>query len=439
MEFLDGDHDPVLQRLEAQMAAAAAELEFEQAARIRDRLATVRRAIERQQMVGDRNEDVDVIGNAEDELEAAAQVFFVRKGRVVGRFGFVLDKVMDLTPDQTMASVLEQIYGDEPAVGYPKAVLVPTLPEDLDIYTEWLSTGGGVGSRSGCPSAAPNGAGRHGHPKRERGVPPAPVEALVRPQLPGQGAQNDLETAPGPARLAVADRVLRHEPPPGTDYVGSMVVLEDGLPRKSEYRPVQGQRARQRRLRRHGRGAHPPDLTRLPGRTAIAPPRIGASSPTRRSCCWSTAARGNSVWRSGARPVGSARRDPGGLAGQAVRRGLPAGTPRIRGDPTWLRGAVFLLQRIRRRVAPIRISYHRQLRGKRMTRSASTTSPALGEVRKQRLVKELGGVRAVKAAELEDLQALTWLPDSVCAGRPTTSCTARPERPCAADPRGVPR
>ena len=120
MEFLDGDHEPVLRRLEAQMAEAAGELEFEQAARLRDRLATVRRAIERQQMVGDRNEDVDVIGIAEDELEAAAQVFFVRKGRVVGRFGFILDKVMDLTPEQTMAAVLEQVYGDEPAVGLPQ-------------------------------------------------------------------------------------------------------------------------------------------------------------------------------------------------------------------------------------------------------------------------------------------------------------------------------
>src|SRR5262249_44907384 len=92
LEFLDGDTDTVVKKLEAEMQAAADELEFERAARLRDRLASVRKVIERQQMVGDRNEDFDVIGIADDDLEAAVQVFFARKGRVVGRKGFILDK-----------------------------------------------------------------------------------------------------------------------------------------------------------------------------------------------------------------------------------------------------------------------------------------------------------------------------------------------------------
>ena len=106
------------------------ELEYERAARVRDRLTAVRKAIEKQQMVADRNEDIDVIGIADDELEAAVQVFFVRKGRVVGRKGFILDKVEDLTPGGLVDRILEEMYGDEPPTGVPKQVLVPVEPDD---------------------------------------------------------------------------------------------------------------------------------------------------------------------------------------------------------------------------------------------------------------------------------------------------------------------
>src|SRR5687768_15551947 len=105
-DFLDGDTQPIVRRLEEAMSDAASSLEFERAARLRDRLTAVRKAIEKQQMATERPEDLDVIGLAEDELEAAVQVFFVRKGRVVGRKGFVIDKVEDLTRPQLVANVL---------------------------------------------------------------------------------------------------------------------------------------------------------------------------------------------------------------------------------------------------------------------------------------------------------------------------------------------
>src|SRR5207245_5881890 len=124
---LDGDTQPVGRRLEHEMRAAADTLEFERAARLRDRLAAVRKAIERQQMVTERPEDLDVLGMAEDELEAAVQVFYVRRGRVVGRKGFVVDKVEDLTRPQLLAHVLEQRYA-EAALGAPREVLVPAEP-----------------------------------------------------------------------------------------------------------------------------------------------------------------------------------------------------------------------------------------------------------------------------------------------------------------------
>ncbi len=120
IDFLDGEHDAVIKRLEAKMHAASDELEFELAARLRDQLASVRKAIERQQMVGTREEDYDLIGVAEDELEASIQVFYVRKGRVVGRKGLIVDKVEDVETPALVARVVEQLYADAPQGRHPQ-------------------------------------------------------------------------------------------------------------------------------------------------------------------------------------------------------------------------------------------------------------------------------------------------------------------------------
>ena len=140
-DFLDGDTDAILDRLEAEMRGSADELDYERAARLRDRLIAARKAVEKQQMVADKSEDVDVIGVSDDELEASVQVFYVRKGRVVGRKGFVLDKVEELTPGRLIDRILEAMYGDDPPTGVPKLVLVPWEPDDLHTYEEWLTHG----------------------------------------------------------------------------------------------------------------------------------------------------------------------------------------------------------------------------------------------------------------------------------------------------------
>ena len=412
LEFLDGDTEPVLTRLEVDMAEAAEALEFEQAARLRDRLATVRRAIERQQMVGDRSEDVDVVGVHEDELEASAQVFYVRKGRVVGRFGFLLDKVMDLSPGETVAAVLEQLYGDEPALGYPKSVLVPVLPDDLGLYSEWLTMQRGSRVDIRVPQRGP---------KRElaQTVTQNATEAFTRHRLKRSSdhnsrarALNELQEAlhlpEAPLRIECYD--MSHLQ--GTDYVGSMVVMEDGLPRKSEYRrfkirDVPGnddfaamEEVLTRRLTNYltdrdkppaerGRFAYPPQLLLVDGGKG----QLGVATKVL-----------DELGLSEEIPVAS-------LAKRFEEVYLPG-----RSDPVEvLRGseALFLLQRIRDESHRFAITFHRELRGKRMTRSVLDDIPGLGEKRKQRLIKELGGVRAVQRAELVELCALTWLPDSV--------------------------
>lgn len=411
IDFLDGDTQPVLERLEAEMAAAAEALEFEAAARLRDRLATVKRAIERQQMVGDRNEDVDVIGVYEDDLEASAQVFFVRRGRVVGRLGFLLDKVMDLTPDQTMAAVLEQVYGEAPAVGYPKSVLVPVEPEDADMYREWLTEHRGSRVDIRIPQ---RGA------KRELAetVTNNAEEAFRRHRLRRSSdhnsrakALNDLEQHLGlphaPLRIECFD--MSHLQ--GTDYVGSMVVLEDGLPRNAEYRRfkvhVPGnddfaamEEVLTRRFSAYladrdlppterGRFAYPPQLLLVDGGKG----QLGVAVRVL-----------DSLGLADEIPVASLakRFEEVFLPGESEPVTIPRGSE-----------ALFLLQRIRDESHRFAIAYHRQLRGKRMTTSKLDDVPGLGEKRRLRLVKELGGVRAVAGASRADLRALSWLPDRV--------------------------
>ncbi len=139
VDFLDGETDPMVKRLEAEMRSSADALEFERAARLRDRLGSVRRAIDKQQLVAEKTEDLDAIGIHGDELEASVQVFYVRKGRVVGRHGFIVDKVDNLTDNELVGQVLEQVYADEPASGYPRLVLVPDMPPDAEVYEEYLA------------------------------------------------------------------------------------------------------------------------------------------------------------------------------------------------------------------------------------------------------------------------------------------------------------
>ena len=236
IEFLDGDTDDIVRRLEQEMEQAASDLEFERAARVRDRLTAVRKAIEKQQMVAERSEDLDVIGIADDELEAAVQVFYVRKGRVVGRKGFVLDKVEALTPGLLVDRILESMYGDEPVLGVPKQVLVPTKPDDLATYEEWLAIGRGSkvqirvpqrGDKRTLLETVTRNAKEEFTRHRLRRASDHNTRSRALTEL-----QDQLELPEAPLRIECYD--MAHIQ--GTDYVGSMVVLEDGLPNKREYR-----------------------------------------------------------------------------------------------------------------------------------------------------------------------------------------------------------
>jgi len=412
LQFLEGDTDEVVRKLGTGMRDAAEELEFERAARLRDRLQSVNKAIERQQMVADRNEDIDVIGVADDDLEAAVQVFHVRRGRVVGRKGFVLDKVEDLTTNELTGRILEGFYADPPPIGMPKQVLVPSDPEDLDLYQQWLTGLRGSAVTIRVPQ-------RGGKRTLQETVAGNAREELVRHRLRRASdhnsrakALNELQEHLGlpmpPLRIECYD--MSHIQ--GSDYVGSMVVMEDGLPKKSEYRRFKirsGQgnddframeevltrrltaylRDRKLPVSERGKFSYPPQLLLVDGgkgQLSVAVRVLQDLGLSEEIPVASLAKRFEEVFVPGLSDAITIPRQSEGL---------------------------YMLQRLRDESHRFAISFHRELRGKRMTTSVLDGIVGLGETRKKRLAKELGGVGAVKQATLEELKALSWLPDAV--------------------------
>ncbi|MDJ0771051.1 MAG: excinuclease ABC subunit UvrC [Ilumatobacter sp.] len=414
-DFLAGDTDEIIDRLDVEMREAADTLDFERAARLRDRLVAVRKAVEKQQMVADKNEDVDVIGIADDELEASVQVFFVRKGRVVGRKGFVLDKVEELSPGKLVDRILEALYGDEPPTGVPKQVLVPNEPDDQATYEEWLShlRDSKVqirvpqrGDKRALLETVSRNAGEEFTRHRMRRASDHNTRSRALTEL-----QEALGLPEAPLRIECYDMAHLQ----GTDYVGSMVVLEDGLPSKREYRRfkvhVAGnddygamEEVLTRRLQAYVDERDRPigEKGDKPGKFAYPPQLL--------------------VVDGGKGQMNVAKRvvDELGLGDEIPVAGLAKRFEEIyvpgRSEPVEInRGseALFMLQRIRDEAHRFANTFHRERRSKRMTVSSLDGIPGLGEVRKKKLVKAMGGVNAVKRADLDDLKALSFLPDAV--------------------------
>ena len=412
IRFLEGDTSAVVADLKKRMKDASSTLEFELAARLRDRLGSVEKAIEKRQIAGATNEDFDVIGVHDDELEASIQIFYVRKGRVMGQRGSIVDKVEDITQPDLMARIIEDLYHSDNPIGMPKNVYVPALPDNQTLYEQWLSKQRGSrveirvpqrGDKRGLHETATKNAresfGRH---RLKRGTDHnSRARAL-------EELKKHLELPEAPLRIECYD--MSHLQ--GTDYVGSMVVLEDALPRKSEYRRFKIRRVGgnddyaameevlSRRFENYlaerdaprgtdSKFSYPPQLLVVDGGKG----QLGVAMGVLKS-------------------LGLEEEIPAVALAKRFEEVFMAG----RSDPIELpRGseALYLLQRIRDESHRFAVSYHRVLRNKRMTRSVLDGISGLGEVRKKRLIKEFGGVRRVQKASLDELQELSWLPNAV--------------------------
>jgi excinuclease ABC subunit C len=411
LQFLDGETSPILDRLEKRMHEASDELEFERAARLRDQIVSVRKAIERQTMVDAKEEDYDAIAIADDELEASVQVFLVRRGRVVGRKGLVVDKVEDLTRGELVGRLLEQLYGGAEPDDIPREILVPSEPDDVTLYEEFLTAARRARVRLRVPQ---RGA------KRElmATVTQNAQEAFVQHKLRRASDHN----ARARALLALQDALELPDAPlriecfdvsnlQGTEIVASMVVMEDGLAKRSDYRrfkirhqPGQDdfaamEEALTRRFRRYlaerdegaragKRFAYPPNLLLVDGgkgQLAVAV-RVLEDLGLEEICVAALAKKFEEVYLPG--------------------RPEPVRIPR---DSE----ALYLLQQVRDEAHRFAITYHRQLREKKMTKSVLDDVPGLGPLRRARLLKDYGSVKKLRELAEEDLVAIPWLPEPV--------------------------
>lgn len=416
MKFLNGDNTEIVATMEEQMLAASNATDFERAAKVRDRLAAIHQVLEKQQMVGVQEDDIDVIGIAQDEITASVQVFFVRKGRVIGRKGFVLDKVEDVSPELLVDRILESVYGDEPALGIPKHVLVPVLPESHQAIENWLSD---VRTTQVSVRVPMRGDKR----ELQETVTINATRELARHRLKRSADQqsrtmalNDLQRLLQlphfPLRIECYDMAHLH----GTDYVGSMVVLEDGLPAKSEYRrfkikDVPGnddyaamREVLMRRLSAYkkerdlpisergekpGKFAYPPQLILVDGGKG----QLGVAIDVV-----------NELGLENEIPVASLakRLEEVFVPNVAMPIDVPRGSE-----------ALFMLQVIRDEAHRFANTFHRQLRGKRMKVSGLDGIVGLGVARKEKLMKVFGTVQSLRGASVDEIRTQSGLPQVV--------------------------
>jgi excinuclease ABC subunit C len=408
-DFLDGNTHPVIDRLEGAMGAASAAEEYEKAAKMRDQLDNVRKAIERQQMVSSERDEMDVVGFVEDELEAAFQVFFVRRGRVTGRKGFVVDKVEDLTPPELVARFLERHYAEAEV---PKQVLVPLQPDDAALVGRWMSTLRGTKVTLRVPQRGPKRALLETVTENAR-------DAFQRHRLKRSSdfAARSRQLTELQSALGMEEAPLRIEcfdiSNTGPDEaVGSMVVFEDALPKRSDYRRfaikytpgpddfAMMEEVVRRRFARYGREnengeaeksrrfAYPPNLVVVDGGKG----QLGRVIEV--------------IDQLGIQNVFVC-----GLAKRMEEIFVPD-----RSDPILIprsSEALYLLQSVRDEAHRFANTYHQLRRGRRMTSSPLDSVPGLGEIRRKRLLKHFGSLKRIRSATLEELYRVPGIPNAV--------------------------
>ncbi|MCD0444881.1 excinuclease ABC subunit UvrC [Glycomyces sp. A-F 0318] len=405
--FMSGDTAPVRRRLIAEMQEASEALEFERAARLRDDLGALDKVLEQQVVVLAEDVDCDVMAVADDELEAAVQVFHVRGGRIRGQRGWVIDKAEPVDLAGIVERFCLQFYGEQNEV-VPREVLVPALPGDAEALAELLSERRGAKVDLRVP--------RRGDKRAlAETVEKNALENLQRHKLKRAG---DL-TARSKALEELADALDLPEAPlriecydvsqsQGEDVVASMVVFEDGLPRKSEYRRfvIRGERkddlaSLQETLRRR--------LSKLADQPAGSPaeedeePKRGFHYPPQLLVV------------DGGQPQVA--------AADAVFAELGIDTINLAGlakrlEEIWLPGeeypvilsrtseALYLMQRVRDEAHRFAISLHRTRRRKKMSASALDGVPGLGDSKRKALIKQFGSVKRIREAELSELEAV---------------------------------
>lgn len=415
-DFMGGATGPYLRQLERDMKEASASLDFERAARLRDDLAALTTVVEKNAMVFSDGTSADVFAMAADELEASVQVFHVRDGRIRGQRGWVTERVEELTEPQLIEALLTQVYGDA-AYGdkdaVPREVLVPASPHNHLDLGEWLSQRRGGQVQIRVPQRGDKrtlAATVHRNAEHALALHKArrSADLTTRSQALAD-LQDALDLESSPLRIECYD--VSHIG--GSDQVASMVVFEDGLPKKSDYRHFNirgedGDGARDdtaamrevigRRFRRYleekalppalhdeqgapRRFAYPPNLVVVDG----GEPQVAAVAEAFEELGITDVAL-----------VGLAKRlEEVWLPSEAYPLVLPRNSH-----------GLYLLQRVRDEAHRFALSAHRSRRSKGMTRSELDEIPGLGPTRQKALLAAFGSVRAMRGATAADLSSV---------------------------------
>ncbi|MEV6182335.1 excinuclease ABC subunit UvrC [Streptomyces sp. NPDC052015] len=426
-DFMTGRTGTYLRRLEKQMMEAAEEMEYERAARLRDDIEALKKAMEKNAVVLADATDADLIAVAEDELEAAVQIFHVRGGRVRGQRGWVTDKVEEVTTGALVEHALQQLYGEETGDAVPKEVLVPALPDPVEPVQEWLTGRRGSGVSLRVPQ---RGDKRALMETVERNAQQALVlhktkrasDLTTRSRALEEIAEAlDLDSAP--LRIECYD--VSHLQ--GDDVVASMVVFEDGLARKSEYRRFQikgfeGQddvrsmhEVITRRFRRYLA-----EKERTGEWTDGEPAAADGSLPEAPA---DTLTEDDGRPKRFAYPPQLVVVDGGQPQVAAAKRALDElGIDDIavcglakRLEEVWLPDdddpvvlprtseGLYLLQRVRDEAHRFAITYQRTKRAKRFRAGPLDDVPGLGDSRRQALIKHFGSVKKLRAATIDQI------------------------------------
>ena len=441
--FMGGEAKRFINKLEKDMAAAVAELDYERAARLRDDIIALRKVFERNAVVLSEDTDADVFALHDDELEASVQVFHVRGGRVRGQRGWVVEKVEDATTPELIEHLLQQVYGEDSEVQgrIPREVLVPEIPSNHDELSEWLAGLRGAkvdirvpqrGDKAALMSTVKENAEQALKLHKTRRAGDITVRSLALQEL-----QEALELPVPLLRIECFD--ISHVQ--GTNVVASMVVVEDGLPKKSDYRKfsITGAAAADdtaamhdvltRRFRHYlndKAGQVPvsgeivnPLQKPVPDGTEESP-----SDPSQPAPKAKFAYPPNLVVVDGGQPqVNAAAR---ALAELGIDDVYVVGLAK-RLEEVWLPDSdfpvilprtsqgLYLLQRIRDEAHRFAITFHRQKRGKAMTVSALDGVPGLGEAKRKALVAHFGSLKKIKAASVEELTSAKGIGPALAA------------------------
>ncbi|HKF38521.1 MAG TPA: excinuclease ABC subunit UvrC [Ktedonobacteraceae bacterium] len=418
--FLEGKHEEVVKSLQERMQKAAEELNFEEAARIRDRIKAVEQVLEKQRIIHtEGQDDQDVIALASSDDETCAQVFFFRSGKLVGREFFILQGTRDSSPGEVMSSFLQQFYESSPHV--PAEIITEVEPDDRAVMLQWLKEKRGASVTMTVP--------KRGEKLRLVEMVKQNAKEVLeqqrikwltdsqKTQLALEELQEALNLVAPPRRIECYDISNTQ----GTNSVGAMVVFEAGRPKNSEYRrfkikSVEGPddfASHQEVLRRRFRAAS--------GKAVQASARDDIASSSGEDGAGDEAGQLHHDWAmpdliiiDGGKGQLSAAMEvlqelhidvpTVGLAKENEEIFTP-GSP----DPIILPRSsqgLYLVQRVRDEAHRFGITYHRKLRSDRTFKSVLDEIPGIGPKRKKALMKHFGSIRAISAASIDDLAAL---------------------------------